>query len=103
MAPVFKLLYNRGAEIVLSGHEHNYERFAPADPTGAPEPALGVRQWVVGTGGARLYGFAAALPSSEVRYGGHGVLRLDLHPSSYEWQFIPTSGSFTDSGSASCH
>jgi hypothetical protein len=105
MAPVFKLLYNRGAEIVLSGHDHDYERFAPTDPTGSPAPATGLRQWVVGTGGAALYGFSAALPASQVRdSSSHGVLRLDLRAGGYDWQFIPVAGdSFTDSGSGTCH
>jgi len=106
MAPVFKLLYNHDAEIVLSGHDHDYERFAPTDPTGSPDPANGLRQWVVGTGGASLYGFMSpALPASEVRdSSSHGVLRLSLHTGGYDWQFIPIPGdSFTDSGSGTCH
>jgi 3',5'-cyclic AMP phosphodiesterase CpdA len=104
MAPVFKLLYNKGAEIVLTGHEHDYERFAPTDSDGNPV-AKGLRQWVVGTGGAPLYSFASTpLAASEVRNADtHGVLRLDLGPSGYDWQFIATQGSFTDSGSATCH
>jgi hypothetical protein len=106
MAPVFKLLYNKGAEIVLSGHDHDYERFAPTDPLGSPDPARGLRQWVVGTGGASLYPFlSAALPASEVRNStSHGVLRLDLRSGGYDWQFIPIAGdTFTDSGSGTCH
>jgi hypothetical protein len=104
MAPVFKLLYNKGAEIVLTGHEHDYERFAPTDADGVPTPN-GLRQWVVGTGGAPLYSFAATpLVASEVRNADtHGVLRLDLAPGGYDWQFIATQGSFTDSGSGTCH
>ncbi len=104
MAPVFKLLYDHGAEIVLSGHDHEYERFAPTNASGVPV-ANGLRQWVVGTGGAGLYSFAAPLPASEVRDAStHGVLRLDLAPGSYDWQYIPTtSGGFTDSGSGVCH
>lgn len=106
MAPVFKLLYDHGAEIVLSGHDHDYERFAPTDPNGSPDPARGLRQWVVGTGGASLYSFAAtALPASEVRNSSaHGVLRLDLSADGYSWQFLTTSSNpFTDTGSAACH
>ncbi len=104
MAPVFDLLYRKGAEIVLTGHDHDYERFAPTDPDGVPA-ANGVRQWVVGTGGAPLYSFASTpLAASEVRNADtHGVLRLDLAPSGYYWQFIATQGSFTDSGSGACH
>jgi 3',5'-cyclic AMP phosphodiesterase CpdA len=105
MAPVFRLLYNHGAEIVVSGHDHEYERFAPSDPTGLPDPTAGLRQWVVGTGGASLYTFGAPLPASEVRDAStRGVLRLDLHAGGYDWQFIPVAGySFTDSGSGTCH
>jgi hypothetical protein len=104
MAPVFALLYQHGAEIVLSGHDHDYERFAPTDPNGAPA-ANGLRQWVVGTGGAPLYSFASPLPASEVRDATtHGVLRLDLAPGGYDWQYIPTTtGGFADSGSGTCH
>jgi hypothetical protein len=105
MAPVFALLYQHGAEIVLSGHDHDYERFAPTDANGAPV-ANGLRQWVVGTGGAPLYSFASTpLAASEVRDATtHGVLRLDLAPGGYDWQYIPTTtGGFTDSGSGVCH
>lgn len=105
MGPIFQLLYYNGAEIVINGHEHNYERFAPTDPAGVVNAAHGVRQWVVGTGGASLYGFAAALPASEVRNAtSHGVLKLDLKAGSYDWQFLPVAGdTFTDSGSGTCH
>ena len=105
MAPVFRLLYQKDAEIVISGHDHGYERFAPTDPTGAINAAGGLRQWVVGTGGASLYGFGAALPASEVRDAtSHGLLRLDLHPGAYDWQFLPIAGDdFTDSGTGTCH
>jgi hypothetical protein len=104
MAAIFELLYDHGAELVLAGHEHNYERFAPADPTGAVDP-LGVRQFVVGTGGASRYGFGAPLPATEVRDAStYGVLRLDLAPGSYSWEFLPEAGkTFTDSGAGTCH
>ncbi len=105
MAPFFQLLHDNGAELVISGHEHSYERFAPADPSGAADPTGGVRQFVVGTGGVTLYGLATALPTSEVRDAtSQGVLKLDLAPGSYSWQFVPAdSDTFTDSGSANCH
>lgn len=106
MAPVFKLLYDHGAEIVLSGHDHNYERFAPTKPTGSPDPTRGLRQWVVGTGGASIRPFQdAALPTTESRNStAHGVLRLDLYAGGYDWQFLTTSSNpFTDTGSAACH
>ncbi|MEA2677897.1 MAG: acid phosphatase type 7 [Chloroflexota bacterium] len=106
MAPVFDLLYDHGAEIVLSGHDHNYERFAPTAPNGNPDPTNGLRQWVVGTGGAPIRPFEAdALPITESRDStAHGVLRLDLYAGGYDWQFMTTSNNpFTDTGSAACH
>jgi hypothetical protein len=106
MAPVFHLLYDHGAEIVLSGHDHDYERFAPTDPKGNPDPTNGLRQWVVGTGGAGIRPFdVAALPITEARDStAHGVLRLDLYAGGYDWQFLTTSNNpFTDTGSATCH
>jgi PKD repeat protein len=99
-------LYNYGAEIAIAGHYHNYERFAPQSATGLADPATGVRQFVVGTGGASLGGFkSTTMANSEVREKStYGVLKLTLHASSYDWQFVPIAGqSFTDSGSASCH
>jgi hypothetical protein len=104
MEPLWKLLYRKGAELVVSGHDHDYERFAMMNGTGQADPG-GMRQFVVGTGGAPLYNFGTPLPASEARNSSsHGVLRLDLHASSYEWQFMPIAGdSFTDAGSDNCH
>lgn len=98
-------LYDAGADVVLSGHEHNYERFAPLDPTGKPDDARGIRQFVVGTGGRSHYPFGTPLPGSQVRNDNtYGLLALTLRPGSYQWQFVPEAGkSFTDSGSATCH
>jgi hypothetical protein len=100
----WQLLYDAGADVILNGHEHNYERFAPQDPNGTAAPGRGIREFVVGTGGASLYPFGTPQPNSEVREGNtHGVLKLALHPTSYDWEFIPVAGkTFTDSGSASC-
>ena len=90
---------------MLSGHEHNYERFAPQDPSGAPDPQRGIREFVVGTGGESHYPFGSPLPTSEVRNAEtFGVLKLTLHPTSYDWVFVPVAGeTFTDSGSGACH
>ncbi len=98
-------LYEYGAEIVVSGHDHNYERFAPAGPAGQPDPERGIRQFVVGTGGASQRGFAEPLPFSEVRNSGDfGILLFRLYPDRYEWEFIPVEGGdFRDSGSGQCH
>lgn len=98
-------LWNAGADLALNGHEHIYERFAPQRPDGTPDPARGLRQLTVGTGGKDLTGIAAAQPNSEVRHAGsYGVLALTLHPTGYEWRFLATDGSpFTDSGVGLCH
>lgn len=101
---LWQILYEAGAELVLNGHEHNYERFAPMNAAGAADP-LGLREIVVGTGGRNHYQFGAALPASEVRDSStYGVLKVTLHATGYDWQFIPIAGStFTDSGSTDCH
>ncbi len=98
-------LYNARADVVLVGHEHNYERFALQDPNGSADPAHGIRQFIVGTGGKNFSVFVTFQPNSEVRNSGtFGVLVMTLHPKSYDWRFIPEPGKgFTDSGSASCH
>jgi hypothetical protein len=100
----WQLLYDAGADVVLNGHDHTYERFAPQDPTGIADPGRGMREFVVGTGGAGLYAFGTPEPNSEVREDNtHGVLKLTLYPTSYDWEFIPIAGqTFTDSGSAAC-
>jgi acid phosphatase type 7 len=101
---LWQILYEAGAELVINGHEHNYERFAPMNAAGEADP-LGLREIVVGTGGMYLYEFDAPLPTSEVRNDtSFGVLKLTLHPTAYEWEFIPVAGTtFTDGGSTDCH
>jgi len=104
--PLWQALYDAGAEIVVSGHEHNYERFAPQTPTGQADPVSGIREFVSGTGGASHYNdLGTPLPNSEVRNGTTwGVLQLTLDAGSYSWQFIPVAGqTFTDAGSGACH
>ena len=104
MRSFWNLLYAAGADIVLSGDRHNYERFAQQNPDGVADPGRGIRQFVVGTGGAGLSSFRLIAPNSEVRNSStYGVLKLTLHPTSYDWQFIPVAGqTFSDSGSAQC-
>jgi LysM repeat protein len=101
---LFQVLYEYGADVLLSGHDHAYERFAPQDPGGQIAPTRGVRQFIVGTGGSILKDFGFIQPGSEARNSEtFGVLKMTLHPTGYDWQFIPIEGqSFTDSGSASC-
>jgi len=97
-------LYAAGAEIVLNGHDHDYERFAPQTPA-ATADKQGIQEFVVGTGGKSLYPFLTVQPNSEVRNNEtYGVLKLTLHSDSYSWQFMPVKGKmFTDSGSSVCH
>jgi acid phosphatase type 7 len=105
MQPLFTMLYDAGADVVLSGHNHQYERFAPQKPDGTLDETSGIRSFVVGTGGGgALYGFTTPEPNSEVRYEGLGVLKLTLGSSSYAWEFVPVArSSFSDSGTGSCH
>jgi hypothetical protein len=104
MGDFWSLLYAAGADVVVNGHSHVYERFGPQDPAGAADSERGIRQFVVGTGGGMLYTFASPLPNSEVRENHtYGVLKLSLYPTRYEWEFIPIAGqTFTDTGSAPC-
>jgi hypothetical protein len=103
MRAIWTLLQQAGAEFVVSGHDHVYERFAPQDASGQ-RVATGVRQFVAGTGGAALYAFRAPLPASEVRASTWGVLKLTLNDGSYMWEFVGVAGSgFTDAGIDSCH
>jgi len=103
MKPSWEVLYAAKADVVLNGHLHNYERFAPQKPSGAADPE-GIREFVVGTGGYSLNTFKNKLQNSEVRNSSnYGVLKLTLHPTSYDWQFVTApGGTVTDSGSDSC-
>ena len=105
--PIWGALYAADADVVVNGRDHDYERFAPQDPSGTADPQRGIREFVVGTGGAGLYSFdfGTIKPNSEVRNDHtYGVLKLTLHPTSYDWQFVPVAGkTVTDSGSTSCH
>ncbi|MDQ1288704.1 MAG: acid phosphatase type 7 [Actinomycetota bacterium] len=104
--PLFAALYDNGAEIVMNGHNHVYERFAPQDPDGSRDNAKGIRQFTVGTGGGgEHYAFGTIQDNSEVRNNDtYGVLKLTLKPDGYSWAFVPVEGGdFTDSGKGSCH
>jgi hypothetical protein len=102
MRDFWRILYESGAEIVLSAHDHVYERFAPQDADGNADPDAGIREFLVGTGGAPPYPFVDVKPNSEVRLSTNGVLRLALRAGGYDWTFIPVTGA-GDSGSATCH
>jgi len=105
VAPFWDALYEFNADVILNGHEHVYERFAPQTPAAVADPVRGIRQFTVGTGGRSHYTFGAIQPNSEMRDGNtYGVLKLTLHANSYDWQFVPVAGStFNDSGTGSCH
>jgi hypothetical protein len=104
--PLWQTLYNEGVDVLLVGHDHDYERFVPMDASGQPDPSKGVREFVVGTGGGNLRPFEnPPLPTTAVRsFSTWGVLRLSLAPGKYAWRFLPvTPGGFTDSGTGACH
>jgi hypothetical protein len=106
MKPLWDALYHAGADVVLNGHDHDYERFAPQDPEGHRDPAHGLREFVVGSGGKNSHRtMGGAKANSEVRNDDtFGVLKLTLHATGYEWEFVPEAGkTFTDLGSGSCH
>jgi len=102
---LWQALYDGGTELVLTGHDHDYERFAPQNPAGAVDPASGIREFVVGTGGMQSYTLGIRQANSEVlETNVVGVLQLVLGPAGYDWMFLPAGDTtFTDSGSASCH
>jgi 3',5'-cyclic AMP phosphodiesterase CpdA len=104
VAGLWEALYDGGADVVLVGHEHNYERFAPLNASGEVDQARGMRQFVVGTGGRSLYRFGDPLPGSEVRDSTtFGVLTLQLAGRGYGWRFVPASeNGLNDSGSDIC-
>jgi hypothetical protein len=104
-APLWDALYQAGAEVIINGHDHDYERFAPQTPAGTADNARGIRQFVVGTGGASLRSFGTVRANSQVRNSTtHGVIKLTLSPTGYAWQFVPIAGkTFADSGTGTCH
>jgi acid phosphatase type 7 len=105
VGPFWADLYSANADLILNAHDHDYERFAPQTPNQAADTARGIREFIVGTGGESNASFGKAQPNSQVRNGTtFGVLKLTLHPSSYDWLFLPVAGrTFTDRGSTACH
>jgi 3',5'-cyclic AMP phosphodiesterase CpdA len=101
---LWRTLYDAGAELVLTGHDHSYERFAPQTPSGGADPDRGLIQFVVGTGGRSHYGFGTVRANSLVRNDDtYGLLRLELAAGSFTYEFIPVAGkTFTDGGSGTC-
>ncbi|MFQ5940553.1 MAG: DNRLRE domain-containing protein [Nitrososphaerales archaeon] len=105
LQPIWQALYDAGTDVVIGAHHHSYERFAPQDPYGVTDLDRGIRQFVAGTGGYSHYSFNTPIANSEAMDNtSFGVLKLTLHPSSYDWEFIPVAGStFSDSGTSMCH
>jgi hypothetical protein len=102
--PFWDALYAANAEVVVNGHDHNYQRYMPMTPTGVRDDARGIREFVAGTGGRSHYSIRADSRRESADGGTYGVLKLTLRATGYDWQFVPESGrSFTDSGSAACH
>jgi hypothetical protein len=104
LAEAWRVLYAAGVDVVLNGHEHAYERFAPQDPLGRVDRVHGIREFIAGTGGGKLNTISRPAPNVEV-YADRtfGVLKLTLRPQAYTWEFVPAMGrSFTDRGEAAC-
>jgi hypothetical protein len=105
MADIWRTLSEFGTDVILTGHDHGYERFAPQRADATPDPDHGIREFVVGTGGANLYSFASPQPNSEVRIDTtFGVIRFGLKDGQYDWFFVPVDATAAfDSGQALCH
>jgi hypothetical protein len=101
--PIWRALYDAKADLVLNGHDHQYERFAPQQPKGG-RAADGIRELIVGTGGASAYRFTGRQVNSELRLTGlYGVLKLTLGHRAYHWELIQDNGRVRDRGAGSCH
>ncbi len=102
---LWQILYNHNADLILNGHDHIYERFTPQAPNGVVDTLRGMREFIIGSGGANHTSLATIAANSEVRnVDTYGVLKLTLHPTSYDWQFVHEAGkTFTDSGTGTCH
>ena len=103
--PLWKLLYRHGVDVALVGHDHDYERFAPVNANGIRNRRHGIREFVVGTGGAEHYSIASVHRYSQAHNTtAYGVLQLTLRSRGYDWRFRPAAGAtFTDRGSSACH
>lgn len=104
MAEVWRTLSEFNVDVIVNGHDHFYERFAPQDVNALRDSTAGIRQFTVGSGGAQLYQFVSVQPNSEIRIATYGVIKLTLRPGGYDWDFIEAgSSAILDHGSESCH
>jgi hypothetical protein len=105
MAPILQLLYDVGADVVISAHDHYYARWAPINAAGELDEVRGLRHFIVGTGGRSLYEPERDPANMEILDNEtYGVLKLTLKAASYDWEFVPVAGqTFTDSGTQDCH
>jgi acid phosphatase type 7 len=103
--PLWDALYAAGAEVIVNSQVRSYERFAPMNPAGTPDPTNGIREFIVGTGGTGLNTISVVAPNSEVLNSStFGIIKFSLSATGYTWQFVPIAGkTFTDSGSGTCH
>ena len=101
---LYTILYDAGADVILNGHEHVYERFAPQTSAGVKDTLKGIAEFVVGTGGGTLRGFNPPAPNSVARIEGHfGILKMTLGKEGYQWAFIDTNRRIWDPGTGKCH
>jgi hypothetical protein len=104
VVPFWDALYAGGADLILNGHDHDYERFAPQNPEGDRDTATGITEIVVGTGGGEMRGMGRTVANSIVRQGRLlGVIQLTLAPDGWSTRFLSTDGSFTDQSTGTCH
>ena len=101
----WQVLYDGGVDLVLNGHDHDYERFLPMTPAGVVDTTKGITEIIAGTGGGDLRGFRNTIePNSAYRVQGHyGVLKLTLGAKAYRYAFLGVNGSIWDRGGATCH
>jgi Calcineurin-like phosphoesterase len=103
MRDIWRILYEFGVDVVINGHDHLYERFAPQDPDGRADPVRGIREFIVGTGGAPLSGISNVHANSEERFTTWGVIVLTLLDDGYQWRFVPAGDGDEDAGADLCH
>lgn len=103
LAGLWQLLYDNGVDVIVSAHEHLYERYGPMSPDGLRNETKGIRQFIVGTGGAGLYSVQRLHPLSEVQLVTHGLLKLTLSAQGYQWEFMQADGTRGDFGADVCH